>query len=115
VAAAHHRERVRLMKVRGPGQLGDRDLARIDQVRIDVRPVGHRTHPEHAVLGVQHDPAARAEVVGDRGRLADPEVDVGTGCDALGHQPGQFVSLERSPVQVLDDRAGGHTVTTRST
>jgi len=54
MAAAHHRERIGVMKVRGAGQLGHGDLAGVDQVRIDLLRASGGTHVEHAVLGVQH-------------------------------------------------------------
>ena len=75
MAAAHHRERVGVMKVGRAWQLGHRHLARVDQVGIDVVAVRLGTHAEHAVLGVQHDTTARRKVVGDPGRQADAEVD----------------------------------------
>ena len=75
VAAAHHGERVGVVEVRRARQLGDGDLAGVDQVGIHRVAVRLRSHAEHAVLGVQHDAGGRVEVVGHLGRLADAEVD----------------------------------------
>jgi hypothetical protein len=52
----HHGERVGVMEVGRPGQFGDRDLAGVDQVGIDVVAVRLWSHAKHAVLGVQDDP-----------------------------------------------------------
>ncbi|GAY08084.1 ribonuclease BN [Pseudonocardia sp. N23] len=95
VSAPHHREGVGLVEVGRPGELGDRDLAGVDQVRVDVVAVCGGAHVEHAVLGVQDDSGARREMVGDQRGLADAEVDVGPvgvfGGDVAGDGGGDVV------------------------
>ena len=56
MAAAHHREGVGVVEVRRPGQLGDRDLAGVDQVGVDRVAVRLGSDAEHAVLGVEDHP-----------------------------------------------------------
>jgi len=102
MAAAHHGEGVGVMEVLGAGQLGHGDLAGVGQVGVDLVTDRGRTHSEHAVLGVQHDAAGGSEVVGDRGRLPDPEVDVGPGWDVASHHRCELASVQRSPIEVLD-------------
>jgi hypothetical protein len=83
VAAAHHRERVGVMEVGRPRRFGDRDLARVDQIEVDVSAGRRAAHAEHAVLGVQHHACLRCKVIGDQGGLADSQVDVRpAGCRA---------------------------------
>ena len=76
VAAAHHRERVGAAAVRRAWQLGDDLLARVDEVRIDLRLERVRAHAEHPVLRMQRDVDARRHEVGDERGHADAEVDV---------------------------------------
>jgi hypothetical protein len=94
MAAAHHRERVGVMEVRRARQLGHRELARVDQVRIDLVAQRLGAHAEHAVLGVQHDAAVRRQMVGDRGRQADAEVDERTGRDVRRDDARQRVPVD---------------------
>jgi len=107
--APHQRERVGVVEVGRAGGLGDRQLAGVDEVPVDVVALGRRAHPEHAVLGVQGDAAADREVVADHGRQPDAEVDVRAGRDVRGDDPGQLPPVERTGML---DR---HAVTTRST
>jgi hypothetical protein len=112
VTTAHHAERVRLVEVRGARQLGHRDLAGVDEVRID-RIAGHRRpHAKQPVLGVQDDILSRVEMVGDQCGGADPEVHVG----AVGNVGGDALR-ERDAVEAhrADAHARSPIATTRST
>ena len=52
--------------------------------------------------GVQDDTGVGSEVVGDRGGLADPDVDVGPVGDVPGDGLRQLVAAQRSAIKVLD-------------
>ncbi|GAA0917969.1 hypothetical protein GCM10009549_35210 [Streptomyces thermoalcalitolerans] len=73
-----------MVEVHRPGQLGDRDLARVGEAGVDLVAHRGRAPAEHPVLGVQHGPGVRRQVLGDAGRPADAEVDTGTGRDVAG-------------------------------
>jgi len=103
VSAAHHRERVRVVEVRRPRQLGYQDLAGVRQVRVDLVVLGRGAFVEHAVLGVQHHSGALGQVVGDQIGLADPDVHIRPVRDVPRYQGGHVVLRQT------------HTATTRST
>ena len=65
-----------LLKYEQPGSLGDRFLAGVDEIGIDLVLGRKRSDAEQPVLGVQRDVDARRNVVGDQRRHADAEVDV---------------------------------------
>src|SRR5258708_4010902 len=94
MAAAHHGEGVRVVEVRGTGQLGDLDLAGVDQVGVDLVTLGFGAHAEHAVLRVQHYPALRREVIGDPGGQPDTEVDIRPGRDVRRDDPGHGATID---------------------
>ncbi len=85
-----------LVEVGSAGNLGDRDLARVDQLRIDAVAVRPRTHSEHSVLGVQDHPVLRGEKVRDPGGLADAEVHIAARRDVGRDQPSKIISAERA-------------------
>ena len=102
MAAAHHREGVGVVEVRRARGLGDGDLARVGQIRVDGVADGFAAHAEHAVLGVQHHICFGRQVVGDGGGLADTEVDVRAGRDVTSDDGGQFPTVQRAAVEMLD-------------
>src|SRR5690606_16675905 len=102
VAAAHHGEGVGVVEVGRAGQFGDRLFAGVDEVGVDLVAFGGRAHAEHAVLGVQGDAGVGRQVVGDRGGLADAEVDERAARDVAGDDGGQFRAAERLAIQMLD-------------
>jgi hypothetical protein len=106
VAAAHHRERIGVMEVGGTGQLGDRHLAGIDQVGVDLVRAGGGTHVEHAVLGVQHHAGPRGQVVGHGGGSPDAEVDVRARRDVDRDRSRELILGSRVSVEVLDRSRG---------
>jgi hypothetical protein len=83
-------------------RFGDRDLARVNQVGIDVGAAGQTAHAEQAVLGVEHNTGLGRQVIGDDGGLADAEVDVRSRGYVAGDDGGEFSAIERSSVEVFD-------------
>jgi hypothetical protein len=65
-----------MVKVGRAKRFRHRDLAGVDQIGVDLRAGGRPAHAEHAVLGVQHHARLRSQVIGDKGRLADAQVDI---------------------------------------
>jgi hypothetical protein len=101
VPAAHHRERVGVVEVRRAGQLRHRHLAGVGEVGVHLSTHCRRSHAEHAVLGVEHDPRLGGEVIGDPRGLADAEVDIGAGRDVASNPGGKLVGRERRPTDML--------------
>ena len=103
--AAHHRERIGVMEIGAAGEQGDRLLAGVDQVGILGAGGWRRTHTEQTVFAVQEDLALFRQVIGDHGRQADAQIDVGAfrnvARDTGGHLlPGEALhgrSLMRRP------------------
>ena len=76
VPASHHRERVGAAEIGAAGRLGDRLLAGVDEIRIDLVLGRKRTDAEQAVLRMQRDVHAGRDAVRHQRRHADPEVHV---------------------------------------
>ena len=65
-------------------------IACVDEVIVFAARSGRRAHTQDAVLALQDDFAARGNVVGHQGRLADAQVDIGAVVDVLRHPFGQL-------------------------
>mmetsp|Transcript_45855 Transcript_45855/g.99644 ORF Transcript_45855/g.99644 Transcript_45855/m.99644 type:complete len:260 (-) Transcript_45855:610-1389(-) len=115
VPTTNHGERLRAIKIRRPGQLGDRSLTSVNQIGVNLIFVGVRPDAEHAVLTVEDDAHARGNVVGGDCRNADPQVDVSAvrelqrsaasnplSLDALGSGPRNFDSMPIVNEQLLN-------------
>ena len=61
----------------GTRQQGDRRLAGVDQLRVELFGGGRGTHAQQPVFAVEDDLAPRRPVVGDQRGDADAEVDIG--------------------------------------
>jgi hypothetical protein len=86
VSAADHPEREGRVEEGGAGMHGDRLLAGVDEVRVDLILRGIRPGAQNPVLRVQHDVDTRGQVVGDQSRQSDAQVDV-LSVDHLGSRP----------------------------
>jgi len=106
VAAAHHGEGVGVVEVSRPRQLDHRDLAGVDQIRVDLAD-RLPARVEHAVLGVQDHPGFGGEVVADRSRLPDAEVHVRPDRNVRGDRLRDLVLAARAAVGVLDGAGRG--------
>jgi hypothetical protein len=84
LAAADHPEARRGVEEGSALAQGDRLLAGVDQVGVDILLEGIGADAEDAVLGLQDDLDVVGDIVGDQRRQADPEVDVGPVRQLLG-------------------------------
>lgn len=87
---------------------GDAPAAGIDQVGVGAIGRSQRADTDHAVLGLDEDIDLGADVVGDRDRHAEAEIDQHPLLDVLSSAPRDLQAIER-----LHGHAA--TVTTRST
>jgi hypothetical protein len=76
LATADHREAVVAAENRGAWQCGDRLLAGVDQVGVDLVLGRKRADAQHAVLALQPDFLVRGHKVGHQRRDADAQVDI---------------------------------------
>ena len=95
MAAADHQKRVGVVDIAAAGDEGDRLLAGVDQVGVGLVGAGRRADAQNAVLAVQDDLAIAGNEVGDQGRQADPEIDIGAVREVLGGPPGDLATFER--------------------
>jgi hypothetical protein len=94
VPSADHRERAGGVEERGARQDGDRLLAGVDEVGVDLLLRRVRADAQHAVLAVQDDVHAVRHVVRDQGGQPDPQVDDGAVGQLARDPRGQLVSGE---------------------
>ena len=72
------------VEVRRSRQRRDRQLRRVDQIRVELVLARARADAEQAVLGVQDDPRVGGEEARDQVRDPDPEVDDLAGTELAG-------------------------------
>jgi hypothetical protein len=94
VSAPDHRKRPRGIDDRGAGAKRDRPASRVDEVRIGAVARCERTYAHHAVLGMEEHVDALRNVIGDRHRQADAEIDEPAVTDVLGGAPDHLAAIE---------------------
>src|ERR1700719_2827957 len=92
MSAADHGEAVGRREIAGGRYLGDRLLARVDEIRGFLAFVRERTEAEHAVLALQLHAHARGDIVRDERGDADAEIDVETVTQLLGGAFGHLIA-----------------------
>ena len=100
VLTADHGKRGRAVEVDRAGQRRDGLLARVDQVRIDLRLRRERPHAEDAVLALEFHGDALGNVVGHQRRDADAEVHVPTVLEFLRDAPRDAVLVQHGSIQM---------------
>src|SRR6266516_903215 len=90
--APDHGEAVGGRKIAGGRDLGDRLLVGVDEVRILLAFIRERTESEHAVLALQLHAHPRRDVVGNKRRDADTEIDVKAVAQLLGGAFGHLLA-----------------------
>ena len=93
MAAPDHAERIGARKIARSGNLGDRFLPRVDQVRVFFTLKGKRADAEHPVFRVHHDLHPLGNIIGDQGRRADAKIHVEAVAQFLRHAPGDELAL----------------------
>src|SRR5207344_2952695 len=74
--AAHHRERIAVMKIRTAREQRHGLLAGVDEVGVFTSGCGRRPHAEQAVFALQKDLAVLGQLIGHHRRQTDAEVYV---------------------------------------
>ena len=94
MAAADHQKRIGVVHVAATGDQGDRLLAGIDQIPVDLVVARRRSYPEDPVLAVQDNLSVGGDEVGNQGRQTDPEVHVGAVGKILRGSPGNLATFQ---------------------
>ena len=100
VLTADHRKRGGAVEVDRTGQGRDGLLARIDEVRVDLRLRREGPHPEDAVLALEFHGDALGNVVRHERRDADAEVDVPTVPEFLRDAPRDAILVQHGSIQM---------------
>lgn len=95
MAAADHPKRISGAKVAGARNFGDRLLASVDQVGINLAFERERTHAEHAVFALKHHIHPFWNVVGDQSRNPDSKIHVVPVAELLGCAHRKLIPSER--------------------
>ena len=84
-----------MVHIAAAGYQGDRLLAGVDQIPVDLVVARRRPDAENAVLAVQNDLTIGRQKIGNQGRQPDPKVDVGAVGEILRGPPGNLATFER--------------------